>query len=107
MFDKKLDKKLEALEAGTARCESLNVDLVQQVKNLQERIKFLEKSSTVTKEDVDKARADYYDKTEAAYAIETAVAYDGWEDAEAAAEAVVAAAWDNYQKLKEAYENGN
>jgi hypothetical protein len=47
----------------------------------------------VTKEDVDKARADY------AVAIKVADA------AAEATEAVVDATWDNYQKLKEAYEN--
>ena len=53
----------------------------------------------VTKEDVYKARADY----EAAWCV-TAKAEAAWW---AAAGDVVDAAWDNYQKLKEAYENGN
>ena len=52
----------------------------------------------VTKEDVDKAEADY----EAAWCTAAKA-----EAAEAAAEAVVDAAWDNYIKLREAYDNGN
>ena len=105
MFDKKLDKKLEALETGTARCESLNVALVQQVKNLQERIELLEKSSTVTKEDVEKARVHYYAAKYAADAKNRAARKAA--KAAEAAEAAAMTALDNYQKLKMEYENGN
>jgi L-asparaginase II len=49
----------------------------------------------VTKEEVDKARADY------AVAIKVADA------AAEATEAVVDATWDKYTKLKEAFENDN
>jgi len=51
----------------------------------------------VTKKDVEKAKADYYDAEAASMAAAWA----------AKTEAAVEAAWDNYQKLKEAFKNGN
>ena len=57
----------------------------------------LQEKKMVTKKDVEKARADYYDAEAASMAA-------AWT---ADAEAAVVVAWDNYQKLKEAFKNGN
>ena len=61
----------------------------------------------VTKEDVDKAKAEWltaYAAAEAAAEEASRVAYAA---AEAAAEATTKPAWDKYNKLKREYENEN
>ena len=99
MIDNKTDEKLSSLEEGLVRCEVLNDELRSQVEDLEKRIEQLEKhglteyefgTSKVTKEDVEKAKAEW----EAAVYVPCA-AYNY-------ATAIVA--YDKYLKLKLEFE---
>ena len=110
MIDNKTDKKLSRLEEGLVRCEVLNDELRSQVEGLEKRIEQLEKhglteyefgTSKVTKEDVDKAEAEWVTAYDDAKAINAA-----YEAAKAAAAYAAAnKVWDKYIKLKREYQN--